>query len=44
MTFRRLLLNKCQAEFEKGDESMRAAEVAEKDDTLVSQFKCSVDI
>ncbi|CAD7702866.1 unnamed protein product, partial [Ostreobium quekettii] len=28
VTFRRLLLNKCQAEFEKGDAAMRAAEQA----------------
>ena len=37
LTFRRLLLNKCQNEFEKGDAAVRAAEEAEKaDDATMS--------
>lgn len=34
VTFRRLLLNKCQAEFEKGDAAMRAAEEVEAKGTV----------
>lgn len=30
VTFRRLLLNKCQNEFEKGDAALRAADEVEK--------------
>jgi hypothetical protein len=32
LTFRRLLLNKCQEEFEKGDAAMRAVEAREAKD------------
>ena len=38
VTFRRSLLNKCQAEFEKGDAAMRAAEEVEAKGSVSSLF------